>query len=214
MARAGQGRSRPKRSPLVAFLVPALGCLCAPRPLLSAPRSLRSPARPASASRYLLDPRLFNTRRVRRSLLPAANVHASARALAYLLGSLVGGECTPRSAPLSVRQWQGQDEEREWLRMKGDSNAGAQSSNANEIEEALGFGLYTFRERPEGAGRARSVQRAFGARGLGGTIVLCDVAYGCVIAVTSNQLTAASVVTDDIVGTICEKLGLGSLQVM
>lgn len=133
----------------------------------------------------LLDPCVFNTASVRKSCIPSANTHCSARALAKfysetqqrkLVSSLALAEMLNVHSTFDGQKW--------------------------------GLGVQVFEFGDEMAAR----NSGFGHTGMGGTVAYCDLASQLVVAVCVNKLTLDQRATQALLRVIHSELGVPSVR--
>ncbi len=161
----------------------------------------------------LIDPCLFNLNRVRRAVIPAANGHFTARALAKFYSVLAEGGvfATTTSAGSG-----GDQQQRVMKTLLPKSVVDRMSRCVSEEESpltgsaikwALGLRIYGF-EDDSAAGGVRS--SGFGHAGLGGSIAFCDPHSRVSIAVSVNKLSFHRSGVAQLLSLICDELGVGA----
>lgn len=188
------------------------------------PVTLSNSKRPAGAPSMLMNPTFFNHPRIRRSSIPAANGHFSARGLAVFYNSLL---------PTSASSSSVSSEDSTTIKLFGPK--GLNLLNNNKIEKSLvtvaenesmlqgeqgsfllGFQLYPSATKRESESESENGQMsppisAFGHVGLGGSIAFCDQQSNgdnIAVAVTLNRLSIKSTATRKIIEKVYEKLNL------
>lgn len=172
---------------------------------------------------------LFNTLNVRRAILPAANGHCSARALArYYAALLDGGMVPPPHSSLSQpllgshphlpKSTSDKTSHKKHGGKKKDSKTESKifSNQKEKIHDSfLGIGEYeklVFPHGHFGLGFKRVCSKdgtliGFGHAGLGGSTAYCDLSNRFAISVTLNKLSFGSV-TKDIIQFVCLELNI------
>ena len=149
---------------------------------------------------YLADPRIFNSKELRRAVVPAANGHFSARGLAKFYAALAGRGQLGGVRLLSSERMAAV--QREWAQETG---ADRMWGSSGTTSWGLGYHRYAFVADGDGADDAA----AFGHAGIGGSIGLCDPARELAVAVTVNHLTGSRVVAKRVMALVAEELRLG-----
>ncbi|XP_071700403.1 uncharacterized protein [Rutidosis leptorrhynchoides] len=171
---------------------------------------------------------LFNTLNVRRAILPAANGHCSARALArYYAALLDGGMVPPPHSSLSQPPLGAHSH---LPKATSDKTTHNKKQKAKESKKEfkiftsqkakihasfLGVGEYEKLVLPNGnfgLGFKRVCSQdgtliGFGHAGLGGSTAYCDISNRFAISVTLNKLSFGSV-TKDIIQFVCSELNI------
>ncbi|KAK7845794.1 protein activity of bc1 complex kinase 8 [Quercus suber] len=137
-------------------------------------------------------PVIFNSLNVRRAIIPAANGHCSARALARYYAALADGDSNPRN-----------------------NSVGRIFSNPRIHDAFLGVGEYgnlTLSNGKFGLGFRRAISKdgsivGFGHSGLGGSTGFADMNNRFAIAVTVNKMSFGAV-TGNIINFVCSKLNI------
>lgn len=145
----------------------------------------------------LLDPCMFNTKKIRESCIPSANGHFSARALAKFIaaigtgGKLIGGRriLTQESA-LEISKVRAVEEH----------------AVQNDIKWCLGVRRFSIMDSE---GRERNT--VWGHSGMGGSIAIYDPENDIAIAITVNKLTLDREFTRTVLNHIVQELGMGVL---
>ncbi|GKB91849.1 beta-lactamase-related protein [Tanacetum coccineum] len=172
---------------------------------------------------------LFNTLNVRRAILPAANGHCSARALARYYATLVDGGIIPpphssiSQPPLGSHPHhpKSTSNQKHGLENKNSKTNSIQDLNLYSNKKAklhdsfLGIGEYEKLVLPDGnfgLGFKRVCSKdgsliGFGHAGLGGSTAYCDISNRFAISVTLNKLSFGSV-TKDIIQFVCSELNV------
>ncbi|KAJ0730693.1 putative carboxylesterase [Helianthus annuus] len=168
----------------------------------------------------------FNTLNVRRAILPAANGHCSARALARYYATLLDGGVVPpphsslSQPPLGSHPHHPKDTSNK----KHGGNSKTNNLNDFKIfssqkaklhDSFLGIGDYENLALPNGdfgLGFKRVCSKdgsliGFGHSGLGGSTAYCDISNRFAISVTLNKLSFGSV-TRDIIQFVCSELNI------
>jgi aarF domain-containing kinase len=142
----------------------------------------------------LLNPSVFNMRKVREAKLPSANVHASAASLARVMDSL---PLTPAMIDL-VRQRPpvAQDAEEEALLDDSDAYFG------------LGFQVHEIYRKGSFLGIGGEKLHSIGHAGLGGSVVLTIPEAKLTVAITTNQLDQSARARNTLLDIIFEEYGL------
>jgi aarF domain-containing kinase len=144
----------------------------------------------------LMNPSIFNMRKVREARLPSANGHASAASLAEVFDAVIRSSrgnpiLSPDILELARTPSRTNNEFKGKQAMLDDAQASF----------GLGFQLHEF-TLPNG-----DKGMSIGHAGLGGSVVLAIPEEEVVIALTLNHLSADSVARRRILGTIFEELG-------
>lgn len=172
---------------------------------------------------------LFNTLNVRRAILPAANGHCSARALARYYATLVDGGVVPpphssiSQPPLGSHPHHPKSTSNQ---KHGVENNDSKTNNIHDLnlfsnqkakihDSFLGTGEYEKLVLPDGnfgLGFKRVCSKdgsliGFGHAGLGGSTAYCDISNRFAISVTLNKLSFGSV-TKDIIQFVCSELNV------
>lgn len=153
----------------------------------------------------LMNPSVFNMRKVREAKLPSANGHASAAALAEVFDALLRKSCNAE-ALLST-------DTLELARTPSRVSRGTAVTEFNDktkqsmLDDAqaqfgLGFQLHEF---DLGTGEK---SMSIGHAGLGGSLVLAIPEEEIVVALTLNHLSSDSVARKRILGIVFDELGL------
>nr|XP_043622105.1 uncharacterized protein LOC122593719 [Erigeron canadensis] len=170
---------------------------------------------------------LFNTLNVRRAILPAANGHCSARALARYYAALLDGVVAPPphsslSQPLLGSHPHLPKSNKTHNKKHGGKHKDSKteskifSNHKTKIHDSfLGNGEYEkliFPNGNFGLGFKRVCSKdgsliGFGHAGLGGSTAYCDISNRFSISVTVNKLSFGSV-TKDIIQLVCSELNL------
>eukprot|EP00049_Salpingoeca_infusionum_P025915 m.22581 g.22581 ORF g.22581 m.22581 type:complete len:1649 (+) comp8401_c0_seq2:477-5423(+) len=144
----------------------------------------------------LMDPCAYNTRKIRGAVIPSANGHFSARALARFYASL---SHQPGIRPLfSLATMEAATE--------AQAVTGASLAGGSPTRFGLGFQKYSLR-RLDGT----TVDSPFGHTGFGGSIAFCDPVSKLSVAILVNRLDFAYVVREPIVEAITKALNLGDI---
>lgn len=172
---------------------------------------------------------LFNTLNVRRAILPAANGHCSARALARYYATLLDGGVVPPThsslsqPPLGSHPHLPKDTSN---KKNGGNKKGSKTDIPHDFkifsnqkaklhDSFLGIGDYeklVFPHGDFGLGFKRVCTKdgsliGFGHAGIGGSTAYCDISNRFAISVTLNKLSFGSV-TRDIVQFVCSELNI------
>ncbi|PWA59218.1 protein kinase-like domain, Beta-lactamase/transpeptidase-like protein [Artemisia annua] len=172
---------------------------------------------------------LFNTLNVRRAILPAANGHCSARALARYYATLVdGGVVPPPHSSISQPPLGSHPHHPKSMsnQKHGVENNDSKTNNIHDFnlfsnqkaklhDSFLGTGEYEKLVLPNGnfgLGFKRVCSKdgsliGFGHAGLGGSTAYCDISNRFAICVTLNKLSFGSV-TKDIIQFVCSELNV------
>nr|GEV94642.1 beta-lactamase-related protein [Tanacetum cinerariifolium] len=172
---------------------------------------------------------LLNTLNVRRAILPAANGHCSARALARYYATLVNGGVVPPphssisqpplgSHPHHPKSTSNQKHGVENKNSKTNSiqDLNLFSNQKTKLHDSfLGIGEYEKLALPDGnfgLGFKRVCSKdgsliGFGHAGLGGSTAYCDISNRFAISVTINKLSFGSA-TKDIIQFVCSELNV------
>ncbi|KAK1435996.1 hypothetical protein QVD17_01770 [Tagetes erecta] len=173
---------------------------------------------------------LFNTLNVRRAILPAANGHCSARALARYYATLLDGGVVPpphsslSQPPLGSHPHLPKDTSKK--KNSGNKKDSKTEDNPHDLkifsnqkaklhDSFLGIGEYeklVFSHGDFGLGFKRVCSKdgsliGFGHAGLGGSTAYCDISNRFAISVTLNKLSFGSV-TRDIIQFVCSELNI------
>jgi aarF domain-containing kinase len=139
----------------------------------------------------LLNPSIFNMRKVREAKLPSANMHASASSLAAIFDSILTKE-----TPLTMKTV---DEARK--RQGSSVEATTELLDDSSAYFGLGFQVHEFTFD----GRK---MLSFGHAGLGGSIVFSIPEANLTVAFTTNQLAKDSAARKILLGLIFEEYGI------
>ncbi|KAL8216494.1 hypothetical protein R6Q57_023331 [Mikania cordata] len=175
---------------------------------------------------------LFNTINVRRAILPAANGHCSARALARYYAALLDGGMVPpphsslSQPPLGTHPHLPKDTNKNHNKKHGKNKKGSKTNNVHDLkifsnqkgkihDSFLGIGDYenlVFPNGEFGLGFKRVCSNdgsliGFGNAGLGGSTAYCDISNRFAISVTLNKLSFGSV-TREIIKFVCSELNI------
>jgi CubicO group peptidase (beta-lactamase class C family) len=138
----------------------------------------------------LLNPSVFNMRKVRDGKLPSANVHASAASLARVMDSL---PLTPATIDLArERPPMTQDTEEAALLDDSDAYFG------------LGFQVHEIYRKGIGGEKLHSMGHA----GLGGSVLLTIPEAKLTVAITTNQLDQSARARNTLLDIIFDEYGL------
>jgi len=165
----------------------------------------------------LMNPSVFNMRKVREAKLPSANGHASAQALAEVFDAVIRSSSSSSSRdddsePLLSREilelartpsrtTTGKEKEKD----DDDGDKSKQESamlNDAQAQFGLGFQLHEFTLSNGEAGMS------IGHAGLGGSLVLALPEEEVVVALTLNHLSSDSVARKRILGIVFDDLGI------
>ncbi|KAF5797908.1 putative beta-lactamase/transpeptidase [Helianthus annuus] len=169
----------------------------------------------------------FNTLNVRRAILPAANGHCSARALARYYATLLdGGVVPPPHSSLSQPPLGSHPHHPKDTSNNKKHGGNSKTNNLNDFkifssqkaklhDSFLGIGDYENLALPNGdfgLGFKRVCSKdgsliGFGHSGLGGSTAYCDISNRFAISVTLNKLSFGSV-TRDIIQFVCSELNI------
>ena len=142
----------------------------------------------------LLNPSVFNMKRVREAKLPSANVHASAASLACVMDSL---PLTPAMIDLArERPPAAQDTEKVALLDDSDAYFG------------LGFQVHEIYRKESTFGIGEEKLHSMGHAGLGGSVVLTIPEAKLTVAITTNQLDQSARARNTLLDIIFEEYGL------
>jgi aarF domain-containing kinase len=144
---------------------------------------------------YLVDPAFFAHPVLREAVVPAANGHFSARALAKMYAVLAQDGVVDGKHVLRPG--------RAALMMETERAPGA-AADADESSDAFGAGVrvYNCLDR-----RGRKVSaKAMGHQGIGGSVAFCVPTSNFSVAFTCNQLNAFSVAGAVLISTVCAVL--------
>jgi len=145
----------------------------------------------------LMNPSVFNMRKVREAKLPSANGHASASALARFFDAVIR-PVDPLLAPDVLAEARTPHRSSSSSRSPGSSNAMLDDSQSSF---GLGFQLHDFV-----ISDGRTVA-SIGHSGVGGNLVLAVPEENAVIALTLNQLSGDSAARKEILGVVFDALG-------
>ena len=156
------------------------------------------------AREQMLNPTIFNFRKVREAKLPSANGHFSAEALATVFHELViGSDWRPPllneatiEAARAPQACTGEE--------KATRGAAPGSALLDNDQAAFGLGFQVHDIRTEDGMLVRSLGHA----GVGGSIVLCLPEVGVSIALTANQLGMKSVARERFLAAIFDEYRL------
>ena len=149
----------------------------------------------------MLNPSIFNMRKLRNAKLPSANGHFSAAALAKVFNTLIVGDGI--TLPLL------ESSTIDAARSPQASSSPAKPSSAstmldNEMASfGLGFQIHEIRSKNDGG-----IMRSLGHAGLGGSILLCVPELGLSIAFTTNTLSPKSIAKDRLIEAVFDEYGL------
>ena len=149
----------------------------------------------------LMNPSIFNMRKVRESKLPSANGHASASALAEVFDAVIrsrNNEEPLLSADLLELARTPSHATRK------ESNIEAKQTMLDDAQAKFGLGFQLHEFTLSSGEKGNSIGHA----GLGGSLVLAIPEEKVVIALTLNHLSSDSIARKRILGIIFEELGL------
>ncbi|OVA01405.1 Beta-lactamase-related [Macleaya cordata] len=139
-------------------------------------------------------PMLFNTLNIRRAIIPAANGHCSARALARYYATLADGGRVPPPHAASFKPSLGSH-----THIPKFPSLQKPKKKVCKIKEfGLGFRRFSLKD-----GSVTS----FGHSGIGGSTGFCDIKHNFAIAVTLNKM-ALGAVTANIIELVCSELNV------
>jgi CubicO group peptidase (beta-lactamase class C family) len=165
-------------------------------------KALVSAVKSIKGREYLLDPRVMNREGIRRSQIPAANVHASARALAALYASLLESLRPHCPSPVISRDRLlgaiTSQKPRSSVGAGAAFMAGGTASAAS-MTQAWGLG-YQLWETEHG--------NVFGHAGIGGSLALASPHLDLAVAVTVNRLDSSLLATKQFLRLISKETGL------
>jgi CubicO group peptidase (beta-lactamase class C family) len=141
----------------------------------------------------LLNPSVFNMRKVRDGKLPSANVHASASSLARVMDSL---PLTPATIDLA--------RERPPMTMTQDSEETSSLLTDSDAYFGLGFQVHEIHRKGIGGEKFHSMGHA----GLGGSVLLTIPEAKLTVAITTNQLDQSARARNTLLDIIFEEYGL------
>mmetsp|Transcript_12364 Transcript_12364/g.35357 ORF Transcript_12364/g.35357 Transcript_12364/m.35357 type:complete len:960 (+) Transcript_12364:93-2972(+) len=149
----------------------------------------------------MLNPSIFNMRKIRNAKLPSANGHFSAAALAKVFNTLMVGDTN--TPPLL------ESKTIDAARSPQASASSAKPSSSSPMLDnqmasfGLGFQIHEIRSKDDGR-----TMRSLGHAGLGGSILLCIPELGLSIAFTTNTLSPRSVARDGLIEAVLDEFGL------
>lgn len=151
----------------------------------------------------LMNPSVFNMRKVREAKLPSANGHASAAALAEVFDAVIRSSSTGRKPILSPKLLELARTPSQTTR-EVTSSSGTQQVMLNDAQAKFGLGFqlheFTLANGKKGV--------SIGHAGLGGSLVLAIPEEEVVIALTLNHLSGDSIARKRILGIVFDELGL------
>jgi aarF domain-containing kinase len=157
----------------------------------------------------LMNPSVFNMRKVREAKLPSANGHASAQSLARVFDAVIRGceENGHRTEPLLSKSMLklARTSTRPIIKRNDEAEAIGQSKEAmlNDAQANFGLGFQLHEFKLANGDRAMSIGHA----GLGGSVVIAVPEEETVVAFTLNHLSMESVARKRILGVVFEELG-------
>eukprot|EP00977_Amphora_coffeiformis_P021101 scaffold8828_cov204-Amphora_coffeaeformis.AAC.22 len=143
----------------------------------------------------LMNPTVFNMRKVRQSKIPSANGHASAQALAKLMYAVA----SPNGKVLSAATL------RQAIETHGSTGGTISAPMLDNAQASFGLGFQTHAVRRKTDGR---IMRSIGHAGFGGSIVIAIPDLDLSVAFTTNQLEIKSTARARILRTILDEFGL------
>ena len=158
---------------------------------------------------YLMNPAIFNMRKVREAKLPSANGHASAESLARVFDAIVRTPEHGTEPPLLSKSILELSRQPSRSSKKESSSSEEETPQSNKqvmlndsgAKFGLGFQLHEFKL---GNGDAAV---SIGHAGLGGSVVIAIPEEETVVSFTLNHLSADSVARKRILGIIFDELG-------
>lgn len=149
----------------------------------------------------LMNPSIFNMRKVRESKLPSANGHASAAALAEVFDAVIRSK--NNEDPILSTELLGLARTPSHANRKENSGEAKQTMlDDAQAKFGLGFQLHEFTLSNGEKGNS------IGHAGLGGSLVLAIPEAEAVVALTLNHLSSDSIARKRILGIIFDELGL------
>jgi len=145
----------------------------------------------------LLNPSVFNMRKVREAKIPSANCHASAASLAIIFDSMLRDGNEP--APLARDTW---EQARQQQSATASYPLEKQGMLVGGASFGLGFQLHEF-VLPSG-----KLARSFGHSGLGGSIVLALPEADLSVAFLTNKLSRKSVARETLLNIVWDEFRL------
>ena len=145
----------------------------------------------------MLNPSIFNMRKLRNAKLPSANGHFSAAALAKVFNTLIVGDDT--TPPLL---------ESSTIDAARSPQASKSSSSSAMLDNqmalfGLGYQVHEIRSKDDG-----KTMLSLGHAGLGGSILMCVPELGLSIAFTTNTLSQKSTARDRLIEAVLDEYGL------
>ena len=149
----------------------------------------------------MLNPSIFNMRKLRKAKLPSANGHFSAAALARVFNTLiVGDDATPPL--LESRTIDAARSPQVSTKSTAISSSSAMLDN-QMASFGLGFQVHQIQSKDGG-----QMMLSLGHAGLGGSILLCVPELGLSIAFTTNTLSPKSSARDRLIKTVLDEYDL------
>jgi CubicO group peptidase (beta-lactamase class C family)/tRNA A-37 threonylcarbamoyl transferase component Bud32 len=171
--------------------------------------ALEDLARSLRGKEFMLDPRLYNWKKMRNACIPSANGFFTASGLCTIFSDMLqsldsGGVLLSRKAVDELRKFQ-VEEESALHRLFGLPNG---------VRYGLGFQLFGFREKYIDSSsesiRKRVRLSGFGHSGVNGSLVVADAATGVSIAITLNKIVSGRRATSEILSVVCKELQMGA----
>lgn len=152
-------------------------------------------------SEQMLNPSIFNMRKLRNAKLPSANGHFSATALARVFNTLVIGDDTtpPLLEPSTI------DAARSPQVSTKSTSSSSSSAMLDNQTASFGLGFQVHVIQSKGGGQT---MMSLGHAGLGGSILLCVPELGLSIAFTTNTLSPKSTARDRLINAVLDEYDL------
>jgi len=167
-----------------------------------------SQRRPLQAPSLLMNPTFFNNPRIREAVLPAANGHFSARALAKFYSALLNSKKHERN-PNTDALFEYEDGIVHLLNPSGSERVDGTVQGDSFLQEESGIfrnGYIIFPTSQQDGKKSKSFW--FGHSGLGGSIAVCNPETRTAVAITLNRLSLKNAATRAILLKIVTSLNL------
>lgn len=180
---------------------------------------------------YLLDPRIFNSRQIQESCIPAANGLFTARALAALSSNLMGslegnvGGILRKDTVDVMRRLSSRDvsalHRLFGLPDRSRFGLGCQLFGFKESQESADADALALRNASDGTGalpngingvgkaKRRTRFSGFGHTGVGGSACIVDAVTGTSFAMVTNRIKVGRKATSAVYNLVCQELGMG-----
>lgn len=149
----------------------------------------------------MLNPSIFNMRKLRNAKLPSANGHFSAAALARVFNTLiVGDDATPPLLETSTIDAARSPQ----VSTKSTASSSSSAMLDNQMASfGLGFQVHVIQSKD-----GEQTMLSLGHAGLGGSILLCVPELGLSIAFTTNTLSQKSTARDRLIKAVLDEYDL------